>query len=76
MPINFSQVVDIQISLICSVILPKNCSDLFLCLREVRLGTHGFHELVKTDAPGFLNIKLGYDLIHSFFIGTKTVLSQ
>lgn len=76
MPVDLPDIIDVNVVLVGSVVLLENCCYLFLILVQVWLRAHRLHELVEADATRLLNIELGNYLIHSLFVGGKTVLGE
>ena len=76
MPINFPEIIDINISLILSVIFLENGSYVFFILVQIWLSTHSFHKFVETYTTCLLGIELSNNFIHSFFIWIETVLTK
>lgn len=76
MSVDFSQIINVNMTLVSPVVFLENSSDLFSWLINVRLCIHGFHKLTETNPTCFLSIELGNNLIHCLFIGLKSILCQ
>lgn len=76
MSIDFSQIIEINVAFIGTIILFEDGSNLFASLIDVGFGVHGFHELTKAYATSFLLIELSHNFINCFFVGLESILSQ